>query len=261
MMDAAIGGSKSVSAWFRDDRLGLAMGICQAGLPMGGAAAAAALPYVAIEFGWRSAFLLCAAVALGGGLAFGVVYRTPARSEQRRRKPATVSSMIAIMREPWMRKVILSGAALVTAQYAVLPFLMLFLRDSHSIPLAEAGWLLFTVQLFGMIGRVALVATSSADGVSSGKSARRISPRAVAAWLGFFGLGWYGPWVVHVTEISQPENVGLALGAAMASNQIFIVAAPPLLGLLHDMTGSYLAIWYLTAAFLIAAGWRMGRSR
>jgi cyanate permease len=47
----------------------------------------------------------------------------------------------------------------------------------------------------------------------------------------------------------------------MASNQIFIVAAPPLLGLLHDMTGSYLAIWYLTAAFLIAAGWRMGRSR
>ena len=41
------GGSKSVSTWFRGERLGLAMGIRQAGLPLGGALAAAILPAVA----------------------------------------------------------------------------------------------------------------------------------------------------------------------------------------------------------------------
>src|SRR5215813_97616 len=37
------GGSKSVTAWFRGGQLGFAMGIRQAGLPLGGAAAAAVL--------------------------------------------------------------------------------------------------------------------------------------------------------------------------------------------------------------------------
>ncbi|MFY9761599.1 MAG: MFS transporter, partial [Xanthobacteraceae bacterium] len=48
------GGSKSVSAWFRGDRLGLAMGIRQAGLPLGGALAAAILPAVAAASNWRT---------------------------------------------------------------------------------------------------------------------------------------------------------------------------------------------------------------
>ncbi|MGC1279083.1 MAG: MFS transporter, partial [Xanthobacteraceae bacterium] len=44
------GGSKSVSAWFRGDRLGLAMGIRQAGLPFGGALAAATLAQATASF-------------------------------------------------------------------------------------------------------------------------------------------------------------------------------------------------------------------
>ncbi|MGA8079043.1 MAG: MFS transporter, partial [Xanthobacteraceae bacterium] len=51
------GGSKSVSAWFRGDRLGLAMGIRQAGLPFGGALAAAILPAMAAAWSWRAAFV------------------------------------------------------------------------------------------------------------------------------------------------------------------------------------------------------------
>ena len=62
------GGSKSVSAWFRGERLGLAMGIRQAGLPLGGAVAAAILPAVAATWSWRAAFMAGAAAALCGGL-------------------------------------------------------------------------------------------------------------------------------------------------------------------------------------------------
>jgi MFS family permease len=76
---------------------------------------------------------------------------------------------------------------------------------------------------------------------------------AIAAWLGFFGLGWYGPWVAFVAEVSPPESLGLALGTAMALNQIAIFAAPPLLGLLHDLTGGYVAVWGCTAVLLAGA--------
>jgi sugar phosphate permease len=71
------GGSKSVTTWFRGRQLGLAMGIRQAGLPLGGAAAAAILPIVASFWDWRVAFAVGAAVALGGGLGFSALYRSP----------------------------------------------------------------------------------------------------------------------------------------------------------------------------------------
>ena len=65
----------------------------------------------------------------------------------------------------------------------------------------------------------------------------------LAAWLGFFGLGWYGPWVAYLAETAPADTVGLTLGAAMAVNQIGIIGAPPLLGLVHDLTGGYTALW------------------
>jgi MFS family permease len=77
----------------------------------------------------------------------------------------------------------------------------------------------------------------------------------IAAWLGFFGLGWYGPWVAFVADVSPPESLGLALGTAMALNQVAIFASPPLLGLLHDLTGSYAAVWGCVVVLLAAAVW------
>jgi hypothetical protein len=51
----------------------------------------------------------------------------------------------------------------------------------------------------------------------------------LAAWLGFFRLGWYGPWVAYLAKTAPADKVGLTLGAVMALNQLGIIAAPPLL--------------------------------
>ena len=75
----------------------------------------------------------------------------------------------------------------------------------------------------------------------------------LAAWLGFFGLGWYGPWVAYLAETAPVDKVGLTLGAAMALNQLGIIAAPPLLGLVHDLTGGYAALWACVVAMLALA--------
>ncbi|MFC7640931.1 MFS transporter [Streptosporangium lutulentum] len=54
------GGSKSVASWFDASQRGLAMGIRQAGLPLGGVLAAAALPFLATAFGWRVTLMAAA---------------------------------------------------------------------------------------------------------------------------------------------------------------------------------------------------------
>jgi len=269
------GGSKSVSAWFRGDRLGLAMGIRQAGLPLGGAVAAAILPGLAAAWSWRSAFIAGALATLAGALAFALVYRPPAESAAAaRRAPLTYAAVSQLLRQPWMRNAMFAGLALVSAQYGILTWLMLYLRDSQRIPLTRGAWLLFLAQAVGAAGRVVLAALSdrtpasrfrllivSMIAIAAGAFILIVLPTGtpepvlalLALWLGFFGLGWYGPWVAYLAETAPADKVGLTLGAAMATNQLGIIAAPPLLGLVHDLTGSYAALWGCVVGVLAVA--------
>jgi MFS family permease len=268
------GGSKSVSAWFRGDRLGLAMGIRQAGLPLGGAVAAAILPAVAAAWSWRAAFVAGAIAALAGGLAFALIYRPPPGETEAagKRAPLSFAAVAALLREPWMRNAMIAGLALVSAQYGILTWLMLYLRDHAHIALTRGAFFLSLAQAAGVLGRVGLAAASdrtpglrfrlltlSMIAVAGGVLLLMfVPPQApelalLAAWLGFFGLGWYGPWVAYLAETAPADKVGLTLGAAMALNQLGIVAAPPLLGLVHDLTGGYAALWACVVAALALA--------
>ncbi|MFD9905929.1 MFS transporter [Streptomyces sp. NPDC059063] len=71
------GGSKSVASWFGASQRGLAMGIRQAGLPLGAALASAVLPVLAGAFGWRSTPVAGGLVALLGAVVFMGGYRRP----------------------------------------------------------------------------------------------------------------------------------------------------------------------------------------
>ena len=260
------GGSKSVSAWFRGDRLGLAMGVRQAGLPAGGAVAAAILPAMAAAWSWRAAFVAGAAAALAGGLAFALIYRPPPDEADSAAKRARLSfALVAgLLRERWMRNAMVAGLALVSAQYGILTWLMLYLRDHAAIALTRGAAFLFLMQFVGVAGRIGLAAwsdrapaarfrllTLSMIAVAAGVLILMFIPAdtpepalaLLAAWLGFFGLGWYGPWVAYLAETAPADKTGLTLGAAMALNQFGIMAAPPLLGLAHDLSGGYTALW------------------
>ena len=210
------GGSKSVSAWFRGDRLGLAMGIRQAGLPLGGALAAAILPAVAAASSWRAAFAAGAVATLGGAFVFALVYRPPAEDAGAASKRAALSyaAVAGLLRQSWMRNAMIAGLALVSAQYAILTWLMLYLRDHAHIALTRGAWFLALAQAAGVAGRVGLAAWSDRSparrfrllslcmiAVAGGFVVLLLVPpqtpepalALLAAWLGFFGLGWYGP--------------------------------------------------------------------
>jgi MFS family permease len=259
------GGSKSVASWFDASQRGLAMGIRQAGLPLGGVLAAFALPSLATAFGWRSTLLAGALVALSGAVAFMAFYRRPPDQHP---MPTTSRVRLELLRVPYMKKIILSGTNMASVHSGVGILTVLHLHEVTSMDSASAALVYVAVQCAGALGRICLAAWS--DRHRSGRYAcvltclaaviigmtlltTPISRSPVAAcllfiWLGFFGIGWYGPWVAYAAESAPPDHTGFALGLAMAVNQVAVILAPPVLGLLTDLTGSFAPAWALLAA-------------
>ncbi|HZD04732.1 MAG TPA: MFS transporter, partial [Longimicrobiales bacterium] len=272
------GGSKAVAGWFTARQRGLAMGIRQTGLPLGGALAAAVLPALAALSGWRPALATAAGATAAGGLAFALLYRSWGGGGGEE-SYGLVTEVRRLLAEPRMRPVLWAGLAQVSAQFCIISYLMLFLRDVHGIPLVRGAWFLFTAQLLGVAGRVVLASLS--DRMAAGLRLRPVTVSLVAAAtsaallpllppgtsqsiifllaavLGFFAFGWYGPWVVHVAEVAPTGMVGLTLGLSMTANQLGIVAAPPLFGLILDLTGSYGPAWWAIAVLLLVAATRL----
>jgi MFS family permease len=58
-------------------------------------------------------------------------------------------------------------------------------------------------------------------------------------WTGFFGFGWYGPWVSYIADTAPKDKLGLA----MTANQLAVVVIVPLIGLSRDLFGSYIVSW------------------
>lgn len=273
------GGSLSVSRWFPESQRGLAMGIRQAGLPVGGAMGAALLPALAGHFGWRASLLGGGAVAALGGLIFMILYRSPGGAGPPERSGpwrSVLAARLAVLRLPSMRPIMLTGLSLVAVQYGFLLFVVLYLHEVRGMDLAHAAFLLFIALCAGAVGRIGLAwwGDHSRGGrlvpvlaclvaAGSGLVALMFAPllpgpvvAVLIGWLGFFGYGWYGPWVAYVAESAPVGKTGFALGLAMAVNQVAAILVPPLLGVLRDGTHGYRLGWgclaLLTAAALAA---------
>lgn len=273
------GGSKSVASWFDASRRGFAMGVRQAGLPLGAALASAVLPVVAGALGWRATLVTGGLVALlGAGVFMGFYRRPPGQVTTRAREShgslaTQLGARLRMLREPSMARIMLSGTSLISVQCGVGILTVLYLHEVTSVGAGTAALVLVAVQIAGVVGRISLAAWSD-RGTSGRYASVRVCMVAVVAgmtvlltptgrspalaccafvWLGFFGFGWYGPWVAHVTESAPPGRTGFALGLAMSVNQIAIVTVPPALGLLKDLTGSFAPAWGLLIAMTLAA--------
>src|SRR5256712_7392442 len=69
---------KAVVEWFPPRRRGVAMGVKQTGLTLGGLAGALTLPPLALAFGWRYALMAAGALSLVSAGLVALVYRSPA---------------------------------------------------------------------------------------------------------------------------------------------------------------------------------------
>lgn len=277
------GGSKSVSGWFSNKQLGFAMGIRQAGLPIGGAMATLALPFVVQRYSYRAAFLCGGLVAIAGGIVFMLLYRAPASASKPVKKDVNlrqaIESRLSMAREPSMINIMMSGTSLTATQYGVSVFLVLYLRQTVSLSTSLATALLFIVMIFGAIGRILLAAWS--DHCSRGRffpvltcllgaaismallpmlhTSNLVILFTFAVFTGLFTYGWYGPWVAYVAHVAPEGRKGFALGMAMTANQVGVVLVPPIVGWANDASGTYTYGWIglaLLSLFVLYAAQR-----
>jgi len=264
------GGSKVVAHWFSARQRGLAMGIRQTGLPLGGAAAAAILPRLAESHDLGVALQVAATVVAGSALVFALVNR-PHGSERRENRPSLRSDIGALMRMDRFRRLLAIGLVMVAAQLVIIVHLMSFLLDTRDVALVDGAWVLFAAQGAGVPGRIVLARWSdrtvgdrtrpmiaSMIGTAVAVAALPLVSGSLALWVvlgavtGFFAFGWYGPWVVTVAEAGPTTSMGTTLALAMTANQLAIVAAPPLFGLVADFTGGWTTSWLLLSAAVAA---------
>ncbi|MCM3303745.1 MFS transporter [Priestia megaterium] len=269
------GGSKAVVKWFPSHHRGLAMGVRQTGIPIGGAVASAALPLLFHQYGWHGAVLVQAAAAIGGGLLFFVFYREQSSSSEKKETFTLRQKIKRISQDKTLYPLFFVGVSMISLQIIIVAHFMSYLTKAIKMDFASAGILLSITLLGGMAGRIVLAWVS--DYVYNGN---RRTPLQATVWmtagltivisyigftlpfwlltafcfsLGFFAIGWFSLFIVLIAEKADNRFIGLTVSIALTLNQFAIVLAPIWFGLLVDWLRSY-ALAFSTVACFIACG-------
>lgn len=246
---------RAVMGWFGEEERGLALGIRQTAIPIGGAAAAASLPWLASSGGTRLAFLTLAAGCVAGAALAGALLRdTPAR-------PAEASDAIgAPLRDPRMWLLGGGSALYLVAQIAITSFVVLFLHQHRGLSPHAAAAVLAGINVLGIGARIGAGRWSDsrrarlrpmrqigiALAVSTGAVAVLVDAPLpvllpVIVVCGVLGIAWNGLSFTAAAETAGPARSGAALGLQQTLLGVTGAGVPPAF-----------------AALVAASSWRVG---
>jgi MFS transporter, ACS family, hexuronate transporter len=160
------GAAKAVAEWFPTKERAFAMAIFNSGASIGAVVAPPLIVYVALHFGWRSAFFIGASLALVVMLIWFFLYRVPAQhsrlSEQERNYILSDQPVVTTPPRPWLsffrhRQV----RALIAARFFTDPiwwflisWLPNYLKNERGFSLALIGLFAWIPFLFADIGNL-----------------------------------------------------------------------------------------------------------
>jgi sugar phosphate permease len=251
---------RAVMGWFPERERGLALGVRQTAIPIGGAAAAAGLPWLASAGGTRLAFLVLGCGCLGGALvAAAFIRESPSTTPT-----LELEDLTQPMRDPRAWILGLGTGLYLTAQIAITGFLVLFLHEHRGVSAHASAALLAGVNVLGIGARII-------SGRWSDHIRARLAPiRSIGIWLsaataavaaltdaplailipalviaGVLSMAWNGLAVVAAAESAGRGRVGAAIGFQQTLLGIFVAASPPAFAAVA--TGSWRLAFALSA--------------
>ncbi|PEF48303.1 MFS transporter [Bacillus cereus] len=278
------GGSKVILKWFPKENRGLAMGIRQAGIPIGGALAGVLIPVLTIQYNVTYAINSIACICIIGGLLFFMFYKEPYVKEEARKGHIKISfwtKLKVVICKKALYPIYMAGICMISLQMVLVGHFMKFLVREQSITSIVAG-IVFSVMFFsGMIGRVVLAAISDVFYKGNRRIPLLITVCAsiglvlllvmsihtitsgvlygVSALLGFFSIGWFSLFIAEVAELASEESVGITVSLALTLNQIAIIIAPVLFGYIVDAKG-YTYAWFCIVVLLSISAVSLSRN-
>lgn len=261
------GGSKVILKWFLKENRGLAMGIRQAGIPIGGAVAGAMIPILSVNVSLSFAIYVLSSICIAGGVLFLVFYREPLVHHEPVLNNKGISfwkQLKEIMSNKELYPVFFTGICMISLQMVLIGHFINFLITAKSISPILAGKVFAVTLFFGMMGRIVLAAVSDFFYKGNRRRPLLISVFAtcmcifililnihnLSVWslflisglLGFFGIGWFSLFMVEIAETARQDSVGMTVSFALTLNQIAIILAPPIFGFIVDVKG-YMWAW------------------
>jgi len=249
---------RAIMAWFPRTELGLALGVRQTAIPIGGILGAVLLPVLASAGGTRAAFLF-----LAGACATGAtVAATFVRGGGRTTRELELEEISSPLRDPHMWLLGLGTGLYLVAQIGIISFVVLFLHDVRHV---HSAWIvLAAIYVFATVARVG-------SGLISDRLGRRLRPlRAIGVALalmtaavaaattaplailiplfvlaGALSMAWNGLAYAAAAEAAGMRRTGAALGFQQTLLGLVVAGAPPAIAAIATHS------W--RAAFVVAA--------
>ncbi len=265
-------GSAAIMRWFPPRQRGVAMGIRQMGVPLGGILAASVAPVVALAYGWRWAYVLGGFMALIGAiLIFSAYYDPPRHTGDGATPPRSLRELLRDARV--LRLALIFNCQLFT-QFSVTTYFVPFLHEALDTPVVGAAALLAVVNGVAMGARigwgllsdrhfqgrrrpvlliiVALTICSTLATAALPSHTPYALLAGLAALFGVSAFAWTGVLGTLVIETAGRESAGSAISLVQVLATPASLLSPPLFGFLTDLSGSYRVAWLvLTAVGLV----------
>jgi sugar phosphate permease len=257
---------RAVMSWFHPAERGFALGIRQTALPLGGAAAALALPPIADAGGTKAGLLVLAGACLATAVTGAIGLREAPPEEG---KP--LGDLTNPLRDARMWRLAVGSGLIVLAQISIMAFTVLFLHGVRGLSTMAAAAVFAGMQLIGaalriIVGRWSdrigariepLLKLAFALSLSLAVSAALTSASLalfIPAFLvaGALSQSWNGLSFTATAELAGLRRAGAALGFQQTGLAVASGLAPPLFALLVESTSWGLA--FGLAALLPLAG-------
>jgi len=262
---------RAVMHWFGANERGLALGVRQAAVPLGGLVAALVVPRLADAGGSEAAFLFLAGLCAAGAVAGGIVIR--GRDGNDSPDPETVGRTL---RDGRLWRLCFGSSIYVYAQVAVIGFGVLFLHDEHGLSEQSAALVLAATQVLAIVFRIGAGRWSDLVGSRIGPL-RRVGLTVAASlvltatlaggplWLlvpvlalaGGLSMAWNGLAFAAAAELAGATRSGAAIGFQQSVLSGIGVAAPVLFAVTVS-AGSW-AVAFALAALFPLVGWSVLR--
>jgi len=272
---ATPGGSKAIKTWFVKEQRGMAMGIRQTGVPLGGMIAALAFPFLSLKYGWRTALFIAGFATVLSAIVYFIFYKE--RSEDICEKKSaglgeSVSEFYKLLSNTSFLSASIISVVLVASQFTIVTYMILYLVEDIKLSLIWGGTILAVTQFSGAAGRIIWGIVS--DRVFKGNRKKVLMIIAsltasmiillafltncssvlwiilIVALLGFSAIGWNGLYITMISELVPDNQGGAAVGLALTITQIGVVAGPPLFGFTVDIINSYRVAWLLMSGII-----------
>lgn len=266
---------RAVMQWFPVEERGLALGIRQTAIPVGGGIGALTLPFAEQTGGLGAAFGFLGVLCLAGAIGAALVIREPPVRDAELEGDAVPWTL----RDGRIWTLSIGSALYLFAQVPLMSFVVLFLHDVHGVSEAAAALVLAAIQVGAIAGRIGAgrlsdrlgnrmrplrwVGLASAGGllVTALLAENGLAILVVVLVVaGAISMAWNGLSLTAAAELAGRARSGAAIGFQQTTLSAIGVFVPVTFAALVEAT-SWRTAFAVSALGPLVGWWMLGRLR